>query len=120
MPEGISPVDQYIEQFEGETQATLRQFRDLIREEAPDALEKISYGMPTFYLKRNLVHFAVFKDHYGFFPGPSGIEQFLEELNMYRTGKGTLSFRFDETIPWQIIRKVVRFRAKENLSSQQS
>ena len=72
--------------------------------------------MPTFYLNGNLVHFAVFKDHYSFFPCPSGIEEFEKELAPYRKGKGTLQFAFDESIPWDIIGKIVQFRVKENLN----
>jgi uncharacterized protein YdhG (YjbR/CyaY superfamily) len=71
--------------------------------------------MPTFYLNGNLIHFAAFKDHYGFFPSPSGIDAFEAELAPYRTRKGTLRFPFDKPIPWDIIRKVVQFRVKENL-----
>jgi uncharacterized protein YdhG (YjbR/CyaY superfamily) len=72
--------------------------------------------MPTFYLNGNLIHFAAFKNHYGFFPSPSGIDAFEEELAPYRTEKGTLCFPFDKPLPWDIIRKVVRFRIRENLN----
>jgi uncharacterized protein YdhG (YjbR/CyaY superfamily) len=72
--------------------------------------------MPTFYLNGNLVHFAAFKDHYGFFPNPSGIDAFEKELAPYRSGKGTLRFPIDKPIPWDIIQKVIQFRIKENLN----
>jgi uncharacterized protein YdhG (YjbR/CyaY superfamily) len=116
MAEKIKTIDEYIAGFEPEIQKTLNELREFIRAEAPEAAEKISYGMPTFYLNGNLVHFAAFKDHYGFFPNPSGIDAFEEELAPYRSGKGTLRFPLDEEIPWDIIKRVVQFRVKENLS----
>jgi uncharacterized protein YdhG (YjbR/CyaY superfamily) len=115
MPEKIKSIDEYIAGFGPETQKMLKEFRSFIKSAAPGAVEKISYGMPTFYLKGNLVHFAAFKDHYGFFPGPSGIDEFKDELMPYRTGKGTLRFPFNEEIPWNLLKKVIRHRVKENL-----
>lgn len=106
-------IDEYIGQFPPDIQARLEELRRFIRDEAPEASEKISYGMPTFYLNGNLVHFAAFKDHYGFFPSPSGIDEFEAELAPYRTGKGTLRFALDTPFPREIIRKVVRFRLAE-------
>jgi uncharacterized protein YdhG (YjbR/CyaY superfamily) len=110
----MDTVDEYIASFGPEIQKTLGEIRDFIKKEIPEATEKISYGMPTFYLNGNLVHFAAFKDHYGFFPSPSGIDAFEKELAPYRSGKGTLRFPMDKPIPWEIIRKVVRFRVEEN------
>jgi uncharacterized protein YdhG (YjbR/CyaY superfamily) len=115
MAEKIKTIDEYISEFEPKTRKTLNELRDFIRAEVPEATEKISYGMPTFYLNGNLVHFAAFKDHYGFFPSPSGIDEFEKELAPYRTGKGTLRFPLNEQIPWDIIKKVIQFRVKENL-----
>ncbi|MDR2782313.1 MAG: DUF1801 domain-containing protein [Treponema sp.] len=115
MAEEIKNIDEYIANFDTEIQKTLNELRNFIRSEAPDATEKISYGMPTFYLKGNLVHFAAFKDHYGFFPSPSGIDEFEKELSPYRSGKGTLRFPFNKHIPWDILRKVIRYRVEENL-----
>ncbi|MDR0506174.1 MAG: DUF1801 domain-containing protein [Dysgonamonadaceae bacterium] len=112
----MNTIDEYIETFEPEIQKTLTEIRNFIKNEVPDATEKISYGMPTFYLNGNLVHFAAFKDHYGFFPSPSGIDAFEKELSPYRSGKGTLRFSIDKPIPWDIIKKVVRFRVSENLN----
>jgi len=106
-------TDEYISSFPTETQTILKKIRETIKEEAPNATEKISYGMPTFYLNGNLVHFAAFKKHIGFFPAPSGIDQFEKELSKYRTGKGTLQFSYEE-IPYDLIRKVVKFRIMEN------
>jgi uncharacterized protein YdhG (YjbR/CyaY superfamily) len=111
----MKTIDEYIESFEPEIKKTLTEIRNFIKKEIPEATEKIAYGMPTFYLNGNLVHFAAFKDHYGFFPGPSGIDAFEKELAPYRSGKGTLRFPLDKPIPWEIIKKVVQFRKKENL-----
>jgi uncharacterized protein YdhG (YjbR/CyaY superfamily) len=117
MGEGkMKTIDEYVETFEPEIQKTLNEIRNFIKTEVPEAAEKISYGMPTFYLNGNLVHFAAFKDHYGFFPSPSGIDAFEKELAPYRTGKGTLRFPIDKPIPWDIIKKVIQFRVKENLN----
>jgi uncharacterized protein YdhG (YjbR/CyaY superfamily) len=116
----MQTIDEYIETFEPPIQQTLREIRNFIKSEVPEAAEKISYGMPTFYLNGNLVHFAAFKNHYGFFPGPSGIDAFASELAPYRTGKGTLQFPFGKPIPWDIIKKVVQFRVKENLNKAKS
>jgi uncharacterized protein YdhG (YjbR/CyaY superfamily) len=102
--------------FKPEIQKTLNEIRNFIKTEVLEATEKISYGMPTFYLNGNLVHFAAFKDHYGFFPSPSGIDAFEKELLLYRTGKGTLRFPISRPIPWNIIQKVIQFRARENLN----
>ncbi|MDR2535176.1 MAG: DUF1801 domain-containing protein [Treponema sp.] len=116
MAENIKTIDAYIAGFEPEIQTTLHELRNFIKAEAPEATEKISYGMPTFYLNGNLVHFVAFKDHYGFFPSPSGIDEFEKELTPYRTGKGTLCFPLGKPIPWDIIKKIIRFRVKENLN----
>ncbi|MDR1897851.1 MAG: DUF1801 domain-containing protein, partial [Prevotellaceae bacterium] len=86
MSKNVRTVDEYIAGFSPEIQKTLNEIRNFIKSEVPEATEKISYGMPTFYLKGNLIHFAAFKDHYGFFPSPSGIDQFEKELTPYRTG----------------------------------
>jgi len=112
----MKTIDEYIETHEPEIQKTLNEIRDFIKTEVPQATEKISYGMPTFYLNGNLIHFAAFADHYSFFPSPSGIDVFFEkELAPYRAGKGTLRFPIDKPIPWDIIKKVIQFRVKESL-----
>ena len=110
----MDSIDEYIETFEPDIQKTLNEIRNFIKNEVPEATEKISYGMPTFYLNGNLVHFAAFKNHYGFFPTPSGIDAFEKELASYRSGKRTLRFSIDKPIPWDIIKKIVQFRIKEN------
>jgi uncharacterized protein YdhG (YjbR/CyaY superfamily) len=112
----MDTIDEYIETFELKIQKTLNEIRNFIKNEVPEAAEKISYGMPTFFLNGNLIHFAAFKDHYSFFPSPSRIGVFEKELAPYRTGKGTLSFPLDQPIPWEIIKKVIQFRVKENMN----
>ena len=86
-----------------------------IRKVAPDAEETIKYQMPTFTLKGNLVHFAAFKKHIGFYPVPSGIEEFKDELSVYEGGKGSVRFPLDQPIPFGLISRIVAFRVKENL-----
>lgn len=109
-----SNVDEYINQFPDEVQQKLQQLRDIILEAAPEAIEKISYQMPTFYLKGNLVHFAAYKNHIGFYPTPSGIEEFTEELSKYKGGKGSIQFPMFEPLPLDLIRRIVEYRVKEN------
>jgi len=109
-------IDDYIAGCPKETQALLKKIRATIRKAAPEAEEAMSYQMPTFKLKGNLVHFAAFKNHIGFYPAPTGIEKFKKELAIYQGGKGTLQFPLDQPIPYDLISKVVKFRAKENLA----
>jgi uncharacterized protein YdhG (YjbR/CyaY superfamily) len=106
--------DEYISQFPEELQNKLQQIRMVIRDSAPDATEKISYGMPTFYLNGNLVHFAAFKNHIGLYPTPSAIEAFEEELTSFKTSKGAIQFPLDESIPFELIKKIVDFRVLES------
>ena len=109
-------IDEYIAGFPKDVQEILEQIRMTIREAAPDAEEKISYQMPTFTLKGNLVYFAAFKNHIGFYPIPSGIEEFKEELSAYEQGKGSVQFPLDKPIPYDLISRIVKFRVKENLA----
>ena len=88
--------------------------RSTVQKAAPHATEKISYGMPTFYYNGNLVHFAAFKNHIGFFPTPSAIEAFEKELKSYKTSKGTVQFPLADPLPLQLIERIVKFRVKEN------
>ncbi|EQB20626.1 hypothetical protein UNSWDHB_2051 [Dehalobacter sp. UNSWDHB] len=101
-------------QFPDETQEILRAIRNVIREAAPDAVEKISYQMPTFVLNGNLVHFAAFKNHIGFYPTPSGIEAFKQELAGYKGAKGSVQFPLNKPIPYELISKIVKYRVAEN------
>jgi uncharacterized protein YdhG (YjbR/CyaY superfamily) len=108
-------IDEYIAGFPAEVQEILESIRTVIKLAAPDAEETISYQMPTFTLKGNLVHFAAFKKHIGFYPVPTGIEAFKDELSAYEGGKGSVQFPLDKPVPLDLIRRIVEFRVKENL-----
>ena len=108
-------IDEYIAQFPEEIQQKLQEIRAVIHAAAPEATEKISYQMPTFYLRGNLVHFAAFKKHIGFYPVPSGIAAFEEELAPYKRSKGAVQFPLDQPIPTELISRIVQFRLAENL-----
>jgi uncharacterized protein YdhG (YjbR/CyaY superfamily) len=108
-------IDEYIAGFPPDVQAILKKIRATIRKAAPGAGEAIKYRMPTFTLKGNLVHFAAFKKHIGFYPVPTGIEKFKRELSVYQGGKGSVQFPLDQPIPYGLIAKIVKFRVKENL-----
>ncbi|OPJ64363.1 iron chaperone [Clostridium oryzae] len=112
-------IDEYILQFSPEVQEILKTLRKVIKEAAPDAEEKISWGMPTFVLHGNLVHFAAYKNHIGFYPSPSGIDAFKEELSEYKGAKGSVQFPIKKLIPYELISKIVRFRAAENIKNAQ-
>lgn len=114
----FTDINEYISEFPDEVKAVLEQIRETIQQAAPGAKEAIRYGMPTFVLNGNLVHFAAYKNHIGFYPAPSGIDEFIEELAVYRTGKGTIQFPVNQPIPFNLIKKVVEFRVKENLGKQ--
>jgi uncharacterized protein YdhG (YjbR/CyaY superfamily) len=108
-------IDDYIAGFPPETQKALQEVRALIRGLAPDATETISYAIPTFDLNgRHLVHFAGFARHVGFYPIPSGIEAFKEELAAYKQGRGSVQFPLDKPMPMDLIRRIVEFRVGEN------
>jgi uncharacterized protein YdhG (YjbR/CyaY superfamily) len=111
----ITGIDQYIAGYPEEVQAYLVKMREVIRKHAPAAEEKIGYGIPTFTLNGNLVHFAAYKHHIGFYPAPSGIAAFNEELSKYTTSKGAVQFPLDKPLPVTLIGKIVKFRVKENL-----
>jgi uncharacterized protein YdhG (YjbR/CyaY superfamily) len=114
---GFSSIDAYIASFPDEIQALLKAMRATIRAAAPEAEEKISYQMPTFFLKGNLVHFAAFKYHIGFYPAPRGIDEFKEELSIYKGAKGSVQFPFDQPLPLDLVARIVRFRVAENLAA---
>jgi uncharacterized protein YdhG (YjbR/CyaY superfamily) len=109
-------IDEYIAGFPEDVQAILQAIRQTIKAAAPNAEEAISYQMPTFKLKGNLVHFAAFKNHIGFYPIPSGIEQFKEELAVFKQGKGSVQFPLDKPMPYDLIRRIVLFRVEEALA----
>jgi uncharacterized protein YdhG (YjbR/CyaY superfamily) len=108
-------IDEYIASFTPDVQEILEKIRLTIREAAPDAEETIKYQIPTFTLKGNLVHFGAFKKHIGFYPTPTGIKEFQDELAVYKSAKGSVQFPLDEPIPFALISRVVEFRVKENL-----
>ena len=108
-------MDEYIAGFPSDVQAILEKIRMTIRKAAPAAEETIKYQIPTFTLKGNLVHFAAYKTHIGFYPAPTGIEKFKKELSIYGSGKGTLKFPLDKPVPFDLISKIVKFRVKETL-----
>ena len=111
---GFSSIDAYIATFPPEIQEILESLRATIRAAAPDATEKISYQMPTFALNGNLVHFAAFKKHIGFYPTSSGIAAFQQELAPYVSSKGAVQFPIDQPLPLDLISRIVSFRVAEN------
>jgi uncharacterized protein YdhG (YjbR/CyaY superfamily) len=112
----VNTVDEYIANFPIEIQEKLKIMREIILEAAPNATEKISYQMPTFVLNGNLVYFGAFKKHIGFFPMPSGIEAFKDELLEYKLSKGTIQLPFNKPIPIELIQRIVQYRVEENSS----
>jgi uncharacterized protein YdhG (YjbR/CyaY superfamily) len=109
-------VDLFIAKYPPEVQDVLNKVRQTIREAAPDATETINYGIPTFQLNGNLVHFSALTNHIGFYPTPSGIEKFQKELSKYEGAKGSVKFPLDQPMPYALITKIVKFRVKENLA----
>jgi uncharacterized protein YdhG (YjbR/CyaY superfamily) len=109
-------IDEYIAGFPKDMQEILEKIRMTIRKAAPDAEETIKYQIPTFTLKGNLVHFAAYKKHIGFYPAPTGTEKFKKELSVYQGAKGSVRFPLDKPIPFDLISKIVKFRVKENLA----
>ena len=116
----LASIDEYISSFPKEVQIILQELRAAIKAAAPDAEEKISYQIPTFFLKGNLVHFAAFKNHIGFYPTPSGIEAFKKELAIYESAKGSVQFPIDKPLPLELVRRIVKFRVAENLKKAES
>jgi len=108
-------IGEYIANCPKEVQKKLKELRATIKAAAPNATEKISYQIPTFYLKGNLVHFAALKNHIGFYPTPSGIQAFIKETAKYASTKGAIQFPLDEPLPLKLVSKIVKFRVKENL-----
>jgi len=107
-------IDEYIAEFPPDVQAVLEELRALIHSLAPDAVETISYAIPTFDLGgKHLVHFAGYEKHVGLYPAPSGMEAFKEDLKPYKTGKGSVQFPLDQPLPTGLIRRIVEFRLTE-------
>jgi uncharacterized protein YdhG (YjbR/CyaY superfamily) len=112
---GPGSIDEYIAAFPQEIQKILQELRATIKAAAPEAYEKISYQMPAFDLKGNLVWFAAYKNHIGFYPMPSGIQAFKKEFSVYEGSKGAIRFPIDKPLPLKLVSKVVKFRVAENL-----
>jgi uncharacterized protein YdhG (YjbR/CyaY superfamily) len=109
-------IDEYIKTFPNDVQGILEKIRQTIRLAAPEAVETISYQMPAFKLNgRNLVYFAAWKNHIGFYPMPSGTEAFKKELSLYKGAKGSVRFPIKKPIPFDLVKKIVNYRIKENL-----
>ena len=109
-------IDEYIASFPKNVQIILEKLRRVIKESAPIAEETINYGIPTFKLNGNLVHFAAFKRHIGFYPTSSAIVAFKKELSSFKHAKGSVQFPIDKPIPYNIVKKIVNYRVKENLA----
>ena len=114
-PNKPATIDEYIAQFPQDVQQILQKIRGLIKELAPEAIEKISYAMPGFYLNGMLVWFAGYEKFIGFYPAGSGIEAFKEEISGYKSSKGAVQFPLNQPIPYELIRKMVNFRISENM-----
>lgn len=110
----FSNIDEYIALYPPELQQRLQQLRQVIRDAAPDATERISWQMPTFYLHGNLVHFAMHKTHVGFYPGADGVAAFQKQLAAYKTSKGAVQFPLSQPIPFDLVTEIVQFRVAEN------
>lgn len=119
-PAGIDTIDAYIAQFDGEIKDRLGQLRELVRSCSPDISEKISWGMMTFILNGNLVHFSAAKHHIGFYPGPDAIEAFASSLTEYRCSKGTIRLPYNKPVPFELIREIVRYRVDVQLGHRDS
>jgi uncharacterized protein YdhG (YjbR/CyaY superfamily) len=117
MKNSVKSVDDYIKGFPKDIQKSLNQIRTAISENAPDAVESISYGMPAYKLGgKPLVYFAAYEKHIGFYATPTGHAKFEKELSKYKQGKGSVQFPIDKPLPIELIIKIVKFRTKENLS----
>jgi len=108
-------IDEYISQFPEDVQHILIKIRDMIKESAPEAVEKISYNMPAFYFNGDLIWFSVWKHHIGFYPRTSEMEASIKELSAYKGTKGSVHFSLDKPMPYELISKIVKIRVAENL-----
>jgi uncharacterized protein YdhG (YjbR/CyaY superfamily) len=119
MARQFKTIDEYINTFPEDVRSILNILRQTIKEAAPEAQETINYQIPTFTFHGNLVHFAAFQNHIGFYPTPSGMETFKKELSSYKTAKGSVQFPIDQALPLPLIRRIVKHRVKENLERKQ-
>jgi uncharacterized protein YdhG (YjbR/CyaY superfamily) len=113
-------IDEYIAGFPDDVQEILQEVRETIRKAAPHAEETIKYGIPTFTLKGNLVHFGGYKSHVGFYPTPTGIEAFKDELSIYKSSKGSVQFPLEKPIPYDLIREIVKFRVADTMGTSEA
>jgi uncharacterized protein YdhG (YjbR/CyaY superfamily) len=111
----VVSIDAYLKVFPASTRRLLQTLRKTIKAAAPEATERISYGMPCFYAEGNLVYFAGYKGHIGFYPSSTGISAFKHELKAYEYSKGAIRFPLDKPLPLALIRKIVKYRLRENL-----
>jgi uncharacterized protein YdhG (YjbR/CyaY superfamily) len=116
----VKNIDEYIATFPKEIQKKLEEIRATIRKAAPEAEETINYAIPTFKLNGNLVHFAGFKNHIGFYPTPAGIEAFKKQLSDYEGAKGSVQFPLDRPLPLALVSQIVKFRVKQSLEKQKA
>jgi uncharacterized protein YdhG (YjbR/CyaY superfamily) len=112
----ITSINAYLKQFSPEVVAKLRTLRKIIQTLAPQAEEAIRYGMPTFRLNGNLIHFAAYENHIGLYPTPAPIKAFAKELKSYKTSKGAIQFPIDKPLPLTLIKKIIKYRVKQNLT----
>ncbi len=110
----IKTIDEFITKYPADVQKILQKIRQTIQKAAPEATEKISYGIPTFVFHGNLVHFAAYDSHIGFYPGPAPISAFQDELTAYETAKGTIRFPLDKPIPYDLIEKITAYAVERN------
>lgn len=108
-------IDEYIAMYPKDIQKLLNEMRATIRKAAPNAEEAMKYALPTFVLNGNLVHFGAFKNHIGFYPAPSGIDEFKKELAKYEGSKGAIRFPIDKPLPLTLVGKIVKFRVTKNM-----
>ncbi len=115
MQNAPTTIDAYIADCPKDVREKLELIRATIQKAAPEATEAIKYAIPTFVLHGNLVHFAAFKNHIGFYPAPTGLEAFKEALSVYKTGKGSVQFPLDQPMPLDLITRIVQFRVKQSM-----
>lgn len=112
--ENYQSVEEYIASFPSDLQERLVHLRQFIRGLVPEAGEKMAYGIPTFTLNGNLVHYAAYRSHIGFYPGAEAMQHFLPELSAYHTSKGTVQFPLDQPLPLALIEKIVKYRVAQS------
>jgi len=114
MDKNITTIDQYIALQPKANQEILQKIRKIIQDAAPDAKEKIGYGIPTFTLKGNVIHFAGYKQHIGIYPTAAGVVAFLPVLQDYSTSKGTIKLPLDRPIPYDLVKQIAEFCVENN------